>query len=48
MRVLFAIFLAFMLSSCALKPKVEKSEALLVTFKTKKIAYRDTGFLKTA
>ncbi len=47
-KILLVLTLMFTLTSCSLKPKIEKSKSLLVTFKTPKIAYQDTGFMKSA
>ncbi len=42
----FAILLFLIFWGCAPKSEVTKSSSMLVTFKTKKLSFRDTGFLK--
>ncbi len=46
-RFLFLGILILSFTSCSLKPQIKKSKSLLVTLKTKKIAYQDTGFMKS-
>ncbi len=41
------IFLSFFIFGCASKNEVAKSYSVLVTFKTEKLSFRDTGFLKS-
>jgi len=45
--VIYILFLTLFVG-CAPKVQIERSQSYLVTFKTKKFAYRDTGFLKKA